>query len=258
MKSLGKNSTTDKSGLTLLELLVVVAILVVLAGVVVVAFDDTGELVEARTVTFEMAEIKKALLRFHRDTGFLPGKGMSYLYQNDGDVRLRDLPEAAGGADSWLDCPANFWQLFKNPFDESHPLSTWDPVTRRGWNGPYFEAGGNGLVSVGSGLGSEGLGDPLSGVPLQGLFGIADPFVRESATSGLLGWTDLSGTRTYDIWGRPYFLFAAAEFSSQRGNSRTRIVSSGPNGKYESQRLADDDPRNDGDIGDDLVLYLAR
>ena len=251
-------SATSQCGFTLLELLVVIAILAVLGGLLVVAYDGTKGVVETRSAMFEMAEVKKALLRFHRDTGFLPGTGPFDLEANGGAVRESDVPAPAGQADEWLHSPANFWQLLESSLPPDHALSTWDPVTRRGWNGPYFETAGNGLLVIGTDLGTDGSGDPRLGDPVPALFGIADPYVREPTDTGLLGWTDLSGSNPRDRWGRPYLLFGVDAFSLHNGESPARIVSSGENGVYESQVLADGNPTNDGSIGDDLVLYLAR
>ena len=279
-------------GFTLIELALITSILMAVGYLLVVSYDGMPETVEVQTAQFEIVQVKKALLRFYRDTGFLPGTGPFDLEANGGAVRASDLPkfELQGQADAWLHSPANFWQLFENPLPpepiedvvfevggiavsedgtvaERHPLGAWNPTTRRGWNGPYLESSGNGLVRIGSNLQENGDGDPAAGAPLPFMFGVADPFIWEPTATDLLCWTDIekllddnpdNDEECRDRWGRPYFLFGLDRSNPRSPNSQTRIVSSGPNGRYDSHVLADENPHNDHEIGDDLVVYLFR
>ena len=217
----------------MLELLVVVAILAVVAGGIVVVFGGVEEDAAFKIAQSEMMEIRKAILQFRRDTGFLPRQGPLALTIDGGSVPLPPQGEA------WFKSPANFIQLLENPLTGTgHPLETWNIDTKRGWNGPYLSRSGEGYVTLGDNLQADGSGSPTAGGLLVDVPGMADPFTAEPV-SGYLLWRANPGGPFHPDWGRPYFLF-------DLDNNDARIVGMAANRTYEAG------------AGDDLVLYLLK
>lgn len=236
----------NKSGFTLLELLIVVAILAAVAGGVILALGGVQDDAALNLSRGEMLEIKKAILRFRQDTGFLPKQGPFDLAPPDGTGAV---PLPAQG-EAWFRSPANLVQLYENPFPttSTHPLKAWNPDTGRGWRGPYLTRQGEGLVDLGNGLNGDGTGSPTTGTALLSeMPGVADPYAAKPGPCTLGGvprecfaWRAVAGGIPHDRWGRPYFLFDLND------PAQARIVGVGPNGIY------------DNGIGDDLVLSLFR
>lgn len=108
-----------QNAFTLVELLVVVAILAVTAGVVVVLTATAGRQTDEQMVQAECAEIRKAAIKFKDDMGELP----RFL------AELIQPPDPADAAGGW------WWRTDGTP---STNLRTYDPAVRRGWNGPYL------------------------------------------------------------------------------------------------------------------------
>ena len=205
-----------KLGFTLLELLVVMAIMAIVAGSVIATLGGTGEHATEQVAQAEMAELKKAILQFRRDTGWLPKQGPFSLQ----GLSLQGAAILPSGKDAaWFDSPANFYQLFENPLDPAHPLAAWNPDTGRGWHGPYLSRGGPMLVTMGQDL----------EVP-----GVADRFAHPP-DGGLYAWRTSQGPLSR--WGRPYLLLDI-------DLPQPYLLSFGPNGRYESG------------AGDDIVLFL--
>ena len=199
-------SSADKSGFSLLELLVVVSILAAISLIATGAYRGILADSEERLVRIEMQEIAKALRQFKEDTGYYPKQGpfdLSLTSADSGSVTKECLPTyigAAGLTDAgirrWFNSPANFYQLLSrtSPLDDNdsstdpHQLETWKAETGRGWRGPYLADFTDGYVDIGSEINessseTEGVaGDPLeisdvSGIPaIPDVIGIADPF----------------------------------------------------------------------------------
>lgn len=205
-------------GFTLLELLLVTAILSVLAGSAVLAMGDTEENARGQIARHEMQQLKQALWQFRRDTGNFPAPAS----------------------------PADFSALYAKPTG----MADWNIDTGRGWRGPYLSRAGEGYVDVGNGLNQDGSGSPLSGSLLENVQGVADPFEAPPAAEAIgkvFQWHIQPDDEGYDRHGRPYFLF-------NLGNGQARIVGMGANGRYEGVNGADQCAPN----GDDLVLCLLR
>lgn len=232
-------------GLTLLELLAVVAILAIISGGVVILFGNTEDDAAEQIAMSEMREIKEALLRFKQDTGFLPKQGpFDLATQPGGAVPLGNLPAyvPVGGELAWFDSPANFWELYENPLaGTGHPLEPWNPNTRRGWRGPYLSRFGEGLVDLGDNLNPDGSGSPTAGSVLSRVRAVADPFVDQPANGVYLVWRTNPGDSPHPRWGRPYLLFDLDDVINP-----ARLVSMGQNRQY------------DGGTADDIVLDLLR
>jgi len=93
--------TLGRRGFTLVELLVVVAVLATIAGVVIVSTGDARERAATDLARSEMLALKKAILQFRADTGAMPAGGVADLLANPG-------------------------------------IPAWDLDRRRGWRGPYI------------------------------------------------------------------------------------------------------------------------
>lgn len=224
------------TGFTLLELVIVIAILATIAGGVVASMDGVEDQAASQLVRHELATLREAVLAFRRDTGHLPKQGPFAKRLNV--VRGSDDPAS-------FDHPANWSQLYDNPIlkDAStgaylDPIGQWNPDTRRGWNGPYLARGAEGRVLV-PGFDPGALAwtaGPLVG-PLES---VADPFARAKVEgTGAFEWWPWSGTEPLARQGRPYLLLRLDALRE------ARIVSFGPDGVFEGSA-----------IGDDVAVYL--
>ncbi len=139
-----------QSGFTLLELLVVITLLGIISGSVVLSYDDLQDQGREDVVRFEMAEMRKALLQFRRDSGSndFPTQGQydctDTANGNPGDVNpLMSFPPVAGSSDAeiiaWCQSPANLWMLFTDPFGRLE-ADQWNEDTKRGWNQGYLRS----------------------------------------------------------------------------------------------------------------------
>ena len=98
----------SRAGFSLIELLVVVAVLATVAGGVVVSLSGVETHAATELTVRELAELKQAVLRFREDTGFLPKQG-PFALEPAGQV-----PEPSAGV-AWFASPANLSQLIENP-----------------------------------------------------------------------------------------------------------------------------------------------
>jgi prepilin-type N-terminal cleavage/methylation domain-containing protein len=223
MKRIGR-----EAGFTLLEMLVVVAILTALAGGAILSMGSTEEHAQVQIARYEMQQLKQALLQFRQDTGHFP------------------TPAS----------PADFSALY-----EIKAETIWNIDTGRGWRGPYLSGVRDGLVDIGDGLTASGTGDPASGSEVARQRGVADPFSHPNAPDAdgctaieppndgcLLEWRSAVGEADRDRWGRPYLLFDMT-------SNNARIAGMGPDGKYAGNGTDVCAPANSGD---DLVLCLLR
>ena len=264
----------NEAGFTLLELLIVVAVLVILAGGAMLVLGGVETDAAWQVSSTEMLEVKNALLRFRADTGFLPRQGPFELATlaggpcSSGAVNGQaSLP--TGKSRAWFCSPVNFYPLYTNSLaGTGHPLEAWQPDTGRGFRGPYLTQHGEGLVDAGDALLPNGAGSPIVGGLLAEMRGVADPFVSDPVGIYFVWRTTPTGT-PHTHWGRPYFLFDLDD----KGTSDTkeaRIVGMGPNGQYDCDRNnnADCDMNdNNGAIydlcspppnSDDLVLCVFK
>jgi prepilin-type N-terminal cleavage/methylation domain-containing protein len=165
LKSRRRAGMKYESGFTLLELLLVIALLAVTAGVAVQGYEGVQDQGRYDATRFEMAELRKALLQFRRDSGSndFPGQGI-YDCTDAANGKPTSanpdmiFPPEAGITDAekiaWCQSPANFWMLFADPLGNG-----WNSDTHRGWHGPYLQRK-SGLISY----------------DVDDVWGIADPY----------------------------------------------------------------------------------
>ena len=229
----------NNQGFTLLELLVVLTLMAIVAGVAVLAYEDTNVQAELDATKYEMAELRKAMLQFKRDTGVFPGQGdydcgalVDEAEAEDLSNGLETWPAGAPAAlivtpgpwVDWCNDVANFWMLFIDPNPTSD--NDWNPDTKHGWHGPYLTKSGPGYVDVGS---------------ESNLRGIADGF----ASPAFLWRVRPTDTETVQA-GSPYVLLELAGVDA-------RVASFGPD-------AADDGVNADKCLpnDDDIVLCLLK
>jgi prepilin-type N-terminal cleavage/methylation domain-containing protein len=258
------------SGFTLVELLVVVAILAIVAGGALVLLRTPEEHAATGVARTELVELRAAVLRFRRDTGHLPRCGPFALVSDGGLIDPADdghwpaeAPAAAAGRAAWFRSPANFYQLFERPDALSiqvvldviaGPGVVFNHETGRGYRGPYVSRHTGGFVYVGDGLDPDGAGDPAGGDLLDPVPGVADPFPSRATGSNLFLWlrSPLAppGEDGPSLLGRPFLLFVNVPAAAR--DPGPRLVCLGANGAYDS----DETGINTAAGGDDLAVYL--
>lgn len=216
----------SQHGLTILEMLVVIAILVATATIGFTNFTGVIEDSREKIARTEMQEIARAIKQFRQDTGYYPKQGPFGLDMAPygGGVDPNNLPTQAGTGpterEDWFYSPANFWQLFEcpklkenhaqawlgcDPDDPKRATSSWNPSTARGWRGPYLNRSGEGLVDLSDDLDVSGEGSPIATSNPAKLIaeaqGIADPFTYNDRV-GAPGFDDYHklGSNEYDDW----------------------------------------------------------
>lgn len=247
---------TKMAGVTLLELLAVIALIAILSTAALVSFDGTDEQARIDLTRQELAELRKAAMQFRRDNRELPcrvyRKGQ---YQPD-DVNMTELsfPDTSG----WLAADFADWcanadvsqddnalsMLNRFPFGDidSYRDLLWNPDVKLGWNGPYIS--------------KEGLTDAWGNN-----YRLLDPELDYSQAYRCRA----TGTDSY------YIDSTSGNYSCLTPNDEdwdpstyilpanvARVVSSGPNGIFEtdvSNYLITDPCVAQGD---DLVLCLLR
>lgn len=126
-----RNLASRLQGFTLLELLVALMLIALVAGVALLSLESTRDDAMETTTRAEMAEIKKALLRFRFDVGHFPDQAEMI----DPQLRLRLLES----------CQATDATKVNETSGVSYDAGCqpWDKDVRRGWHGPYLTTGGN-------------------------------------------------------------------------------------------------------------------
>lgn len=137
-------------GFTMLELMVVVAILAVIAGSAVMAFRDVEPSAQNDVTRFEMSQIAGAIDAYLRDGNKWPDFDAGERY-----------------------APADLTFLF-----EQGDNADWSIDYRRGWRGPYLQHARE-EAEIGNGLDINGEGDPLSGA-LEVHLTVTDPFINHN------------------------------------------------------------------------------
>ncbi|MEM9385911.1 MAG: prepilin-type N-terminal cleavage/methylation domain-containing protein [Pseudomonadota bacterium] len=232
-------------GFTLLELMVVAAVLAVVALLVIFQLGDQVDDSRLSVARYELTQLREAVLAFDRDAQLS-------LDLDCGAIGTPfDLADAA--IRTTLRSPAEAGFLLRSQRDiDDDGTDEWnfcdfDPEYRVGWRGPYLSGLKPAYTAVDAALEFDGTDDGTSAV-LDNVLAIPDPFDRDAA-AGLFAWSDTPDytTPTYpERRGRPYLFFAL-------GEPDARIVSMGPNGVYEPPT---GDPCVPPAGSDDLVLCI--
>ncbi len=115
------------AGFTLVELLVVVAILAAMSGIATTALGSYEQRARGELVLTEMKRISNAILKFNVDTGYFPKQGIYAKKINSvvdkSDIGFLFYSPRNNGADA------------NSQGNEKLP---WDAAANRGWNGPYL------------------------------------------------------------------------------------------------------------------------
>lgn len=96
----------------MVEMLVVVAVMVALAGIAVVSASGTSELAAATVTTESLHAMRDAIKGTAGKPGYFDDVGISPNFKLD--------------------------DLTTNPFAPTDPLYSYNPVTKKGWRGPYL------------------------------------------------------------------------------------------------------------------------
>lgn len=140
-------------GFSLIELLVVVAILATIAFVATTSLFGVTERTEGQIATAELAAAAKAVRQFRADTGYFPTEGV-FAKQSACPAVYGANPLAkitAGSNCQWFYHAANLSQLTgaDGMQQAMQTVMPWNAVTERGWRGPYLSSGANAFANVG-------------------------------------------------------------------------------------------------------------
>lgn len=283
-------------GFTMLELMVVVAILAVIAGSAVMAFRGIDSDASIQTAKAEMRQIGEAIDAYLADMNEIPEPGT--------------LPVPLGIWQKEIEIggyrhPVDISFLLANPEPLPDPddstlqrKNAWNSDYRRGWRGPYIKGIKLFYVDIGDGIkhdGTDGSGNPgapniVNSSVINNILALPDKFDSFSVSPGverspkacndtecIYEWqsqidrfnpNDHAGNRITKF-GRPYLLLDLDLFNNHTPARPgiPRIVSLGPNGVYEPQDC-DYTETDSGNAdycsrdklcdtsGDDLVLCL--
>lgn len=132
---LNRETSVWNRGFTLMELLLVVAIIGIVGGLAIVSLGGIRRNAEETLIRSELTVIRDAALLFKQDMGQHP-QFIAELFQSpDPDDLMGGWWWRDGGNYPLLD--SDLTPLLPSLPDVS--LYSYDPVTRRGWNGPYIQ-----------------------------------------------------------------------------------------------------------------------
>lgn len=235
---------TVQAGFTLLEMLVVVALLAVIAGLGVAAYEMNGD--DATAISLaqsEMTELAKALRQFRRDVGGYP------IVLHEADFSL--LAQNSVDSDNDL-------------IDDNSGLPIFNKDTGRGIRGPYIEQRGLACVQVATYSPFVSNTVDAANNPIF-VYAKYDPFRHQVAQlNPRIVWRENNGNACNALGnvltgrqGNPYLLIDMPT-GVLPNPANPRIVSTGPDGEYGGPNTTDVcQPNRAVDAGkDDLVLCL--
>lgn len=111
----------SSAAFTLVETLLVVALVALVAGTAVALLSGTQEKADKQLIQTECATIRRAVLQFRADLGQSP-QHLAELLQS---------PNPSDTLGGW------WWRSSSDKLPTA--LYSYDPATRRGWNGPYLK-----------------------------------------------------------------------------------------------------------------------
>jgi type II secretory pathway pseudopilin PulG len=227
-----------QSGMTLLEISVVLLVLIALAGLVVPYIGVTSGMAACQATDATLQAVKQAIMGGAAGPGYYADTlGIYPADRGDIDYNLKYL-FIAGDKDE----------------DDSIPdWPAYNPNTRTGWRGPYLSTGG--LVS---------------GTLLHGSFGTVFDSSSPEATAipahVHVNITTDTGSQVFDAWHRPIVLQIPYYDDDDEGPNtadyhpeNARLVSAGPGSGLRSDEAGIDTTIQSKDAsnrGDDRVLFL--
>ncbi len=228
-----------------MEMLIVVAMMAVVAGMVLMQQSDSRDYALQQVVRIEMEELRKATVKYLQDQNRMVDMQGTGLQNSPADISfllapLFDPNDSDGDGDT---------EEYINPATADN---IWNPDYRSGWRGPYIKGGDASYqtpyVTIGDNLLFDGSGNPESTTLEDGdpvfISSLArpDPFSRPSTTAGYYVWTpdnaEISDTNPeLERLGRPYLFFDLDSY--QTTESKARIISMGLNGTYDGRSDCD-------------------
>lgn len=127
-----------RRALTMLEMVMVLTVLAVLAGIAIPLVGNTGVAAQVTSTTTTLRRLQDLLVNRYRND--LRGFNLSTTatqVNTDGLPR----PSVDQVSSSGRPITPQLRYLFVNPLTEA-PYPNYDPITRLGWNGPYLMASG--------------------------------------------------------------------------------------------------------------------
>ncbi len=119
---MSRASCRNRRGLTMAELIVVLAVMAVLAGVALpVTIHQVGK-AKVSSTRHEIADLAESIRAYAKDVGYDPAQ-----------VRWGRFPAEAPGA-------GRYRTILGTDLEENLTGSGWNAALRRGWNGPYVSS----------------------------------------------------------------------------------------------------------------------
>ena len=244
-----------RPGLTLLELLVVLTILVALATLIVPQLSYLGQGSQKVSTRENLLRLQELLVnRYVPDMGGtspLPNSGLpanlasNLPWPNMAVTATLDLASTARVSHPQLR------YLFVNPDTETPSQSTTATfLSTRRWQGPY-------ITHNGARYGQAGSASANYANNFTTNYGIAD--VVSTSSSGVTTITSPGDPTVVDAWGNP-IVIQLPNTSAADDWTYARLVSAGPNGVIdtpENVRMPDNTTSATG-RGDDVIMFLFR
>lgn len=219
-------SLRHQSGMTLLELTVVLLILIALAGLAIPYVGGTGRMAMCQATDATMQAVKEAIMGGASGPGFY-GDTLGYY------------PKATKGTVADF----NLHYLY-----EAGVWTSYNPKTGVGWRGPYLMSGQ---------IPNSGIDSSFASLATQ----IYDPATNTSGKVHAI-INDSLNAQAMDAWNRPIVLQVPYNAVSGKYELEyARLVSAGPGagiapGDAQIDTAIHNNP-NASDRGDDRVLYLT-
>lgn len=249
-----------------MELMVVVGIMALVAGMVIAAYDSVQQRAEQAVARQQLATVRDALLRFRVDMGFFPGEGplapaslnLEAFKHVDGAAPDTESPSLEVRS-SWAIHPLNLWMLFEQPLAvelQGRWDSTrwnWKAGSARGWQGPYLGQGMLARLDAAGDASSHFLG----GAMYNRLYAVTDLIgSAPSNDPSVLRWVSedrpvtapgIPDKKLMPLGGRPIAFIS--DDRTEPGWVIYKLVSAGADGIFQTITLP---------AGDDIVIEVSR
>jgi type II secretory pathway pseudopilin PulG len=200
-----------RTGLTLVELVVVLVILVALASMIIPRADTAAEQSRIDATNESLRRLRDVIVNnYVPDTNGAAFSGVNFLGVSGDGTTSDGMPRNGS-----VSMPPQLVCLFLNP-----GLSAYNSTTHFGWHGPYLSSGTS--VYPGAGPGTAAARGFLPGSSTTSVFGTA-----AATASG--GGTAYPGDPTVlDAWGNPIVIVPIHDLSY--GQYYYALLSAGPSG----------------------------